>query len=83
MFEYFIIINNNIVINKIKYFNLLFYYIIKHSGDLVVLDFLLNQNIDIKLNSIIKTGETQTFNSVSKADSDSGYVNKLILINEI
>ena len=40
----------------------------------------MNENVDIKINSIIKTGEAQTFNSISKANcKDNGYVNfKLI-----
>jgi hypothetical protein len=45
------------------------------SGDLVILDFLLNENIEVKVNSIIKTNEIQTFNSIAKCDSsESGYV---------
>jgi len=46
-----------------------------YSGDLVTLDFLLNETMDMKVNSIIKTGIAQTFNSICKAESfNSGFV---------
>lgn len=52
-------------------------------GDLVILDFLLNQNIDIKVNSVIKTNFAQTFNSVAKADSTNGNNTHVIGVTDL
>jgi len=57
-----------LIFNIFAYF--LIYYIF--SGDLVILDFLLNESIDVKVNSVIKTNFAQTFNAVAKADSTNG-----------